>query len=292
MSRDAVARRLLSACPCRGAMSTTVLRQVPIRQVPGGGPGHFTTYARQMKKSTEEQVGSASSGMGRRRAAAKDDGTAAYAERRAEIKAAAADLFKKEGFRGTSIGRIAQALGIDRATLYYYVGSKEELFDDVVSGAVRANVQVAEAILKGAAPAPEKIFTLITSLMDSYAEHYPFLYVFIQENLGHVGERRSDWSREMRALNKRYEDIAVQMIEAGVADGTIRAVGEPWVMAYGLIGMVGWTNRWFNPDQTPTDAAAVGMTFARMLISGIAVAPDALDGVGAVSSNDRRNDLR
>src|ERR1700710_560332 len=129
----------------------------------------------------------APSGIGRRRAAAKDDGTAAYSERRAETKAAEADLFMKEGFRGASIGRVAQSLGIDRATLYYYVGSKEELFDDVVTTAMRANVEVAEGILRGIGPAPDKIASLITSLMDSYAEHYPFLYVFIQENLSHVG---------------------------------------------------------------------------------------------------------
>ncbi|QNK81481.1 TetR/AcrR family transcriptional regulator [Nakamurella sp. PAMC28650] len=229
----------------------------------------------------------APSGMGRRRAAAKDDGTAAYAERQAEIKTAAADLFKKEGFRGTSIGRIAKALGIDRATLYYYVGSKEELFDDVVSGAVRANVQVAERILEGAGSAPEKIFLLVKSLMDSYAEHYPFLYVFIQENLSHVGERRSDWSREMRELNKRYVDIVEQLIRVGIAEGTIRAVGEPWVMAYGLIGMVGWTNRWFNPEQSSADAVTVGVTFARMLISGIAVLPD-LDAPPTVPARRHR----
>ena len=234
-----------------------------------------------MRKSSGDQDEAAPSGIGRRRAAAKDDGTAAYVDRRAEIKAAAADLFKKEGFRGTSIGRIAQALGIDRATLYYYVGSKEELFDDVVSGAVRANVQVAEEILRGEGAAPQKIYSLITSLMDSYAEHYPFLYVFIQENLGHVGERRSDWSREMRSLNKRYEEIVVRMIEVGISEGTIKAVGEPWMMAYGLIGMVGWTNRWFDPEQSPTDAATVGVTFARMLISGIAVAPEVLDDANA-----------
>ncbi|MET3803316.1 AcrR family transcriptional regulator [Nakamurella sp. UYEF19] len=227
-----------------------------------------------MTNTSGEQEKAEPSRIGRRRAAAKDDGTAAYAERRSEIKAAAADLFKSEGFRGTSIGRVAQALGIDRATLYYYVGSKEELFDDVVSGAVRANVEIAEEILRGGGSAPEKIFSLVTSLMNSYAEHYPFLYVFIRENLGHVGKRRSEWSREMRALNKRYEEIVVEMIDVGVAEGTIRPVGEPWMMAYGLIGMVGWTNRWFNPDHTPVDAETVGLTFARMLLAGIAVDGD------------------
>ncbi|GAA3522937.1 TetR/AcrR family transcriptional regulator [Amycolatopsis ultiminotia] len=214
-----------------------------------------------------------SSGIGRRRAAAKDEGTAAYAERRAEIKAAAADLFKKNGFRGTSIGRVAQAMGMDRATLYYYVGSKEELFDDVVTNAVRANLEVAEAILKDKGTALDKIFRLVTSLMNSYAEHYPLLYVFIQENLGHVGGYRAEWSREMRRLNKRYEQVVVKMIQTGIDEGTIRPVADAWVMAYGLIGMVGWTNRWFNPQRSPVDADTVGRAYATMLVAGMAVDP-------------------
>jgi len=222
-----------------------------------------------MKKSTEEQVGSASSGMGRRRAAAKDDGTAAYAERRAEIKAAAADLFKKEGFRGTSIGRIAQALGIDRATLYYYVGSKEELFDEVVTEAVRANVATAEAIRDGDGPVPEKLRTLVVALMESYAAHYPFLYVFIQENLSHVAPKRTAWSEEMRQLNKRYEDVVVEIITAGQADGTLRSVTEPWLLAYGLIGMVGWTNRWYDPERSAASAVQIGTAYADMLLNGM-----------------------
>ena len=79
-----------------------------------------------------------SSAIGRRRAAARGEGRIAYAERRQEIVEAAARLFKTHGFRGTSIGQIADAMGTDRATLYYYVGSKEELFDEVVSDVVRA----------------------------------------------------------------------------------------------------------------------------------------------------------
>lgn len=228
-----------------------------------------------VKKSAEQDDRSdaPASGIGRRRAAARDEGTAAYAERRADIKAAAADLFKKDGFRGTSIGRVAEALGMDRATLYYYVGSKEELFDDVVTNAVRANVEAAEAILRGPGPAPDKIFTLVTSLMTSYADNYPFLYVFIQENLGHVGRSRSEWSREMRGLNKRYEQIVTEMIQAGIDEGTIRPIADAWVMAYGLIGMIGWTNRWFNPGQSPVDADTVGRAYATMLITGMSVHP-------------------
>ena len=75
------------------------------------------------------------SGIGRRRAAALAEGGAAYTERRAEIVAAAAQVFRKKGFTATSLADIAESLGTDRATLYYYIGSKDELFHEIVRDA-------------------------------------------------------------------------------------------------------------------------------------------------------------
>lgn len=226
-----------------------------------------SAIARSLSKS--EKTGVAVSNIGQRRAAAKDDSSVAYAERREEIKRAAGELFKRHGFRGTSIGKVAEALKLDRATLYYYIGSKEELFDEVVSEAVEANLQVAQAILAGDASAPEKLHDLVTSLMRSYADHYPFLYVFIQENLSHVSGNRKTWSQKMRNVNKQYEDVVVAIIEQGIADGAFRPTAAPWVQAYGLLGMVAWTNRWFNPDESDVDAEYIGETYADLLLRGL-----------------------
>ena len=221
------------------------------------------------RRATTKKPPASTSGIGQRRAAAKDDSSAAYTERREEIKRAAGEMFKRHGFRGTSIGKVAEALDVDRATLYYYIGSKEELFDDVVTEAVEANLQIAEAILAREASAPEKLHDLVTSLMRSYADNYPFLYVFIQENLSHVSGTRKAWSKRMRAVNKRYEDVVIAIIQEGIDAGAFHATAEPWVQAYGVLGMVAWTNRWFNPDQSPVDAEYIGETYANMLLKGL-----------------------
>jgi AcrR family transcriptional regulator len=224
------------------------------------------------------------SGIGRRRAAARDEGRAGYQERRAEIMSAAADLFKREGFRGTSIGRIAQALGMDRATLYYYISSKEEIFDEVVSGAVRSNVAMARKIRSGDGTPPDKLRALITSLMRSYSENYPLLYVFLQENLDHVAPTRTAWSQQMRRLNKAYEDVLIRIIQDGLDDGSIRPVADARVIAYGVMGMVGWTNRWFDPGKSGTDAAAIGTAYADMVLSGLTARRSTRAGAAATRS--------
>jgi AcrR family transcriptional regulator len=196
------------------------------------------------------------SGIGRRRAAARDEGKAAYRERRAEIVLAAAAMFKRKGYRGTNLGDVADALGLDRASLYYYIGSKEELFHDVVG-----------------TPA-EKLRTLVVGLMNSYAESYPFLYVYIQENLNQVSRDRSAWAREMRGYNKRYENVVVDIVQAGLDDGSFRSPGPASVIAYGIIGMVAWTNRWFNPNESLVSAQQIGSAYAETLLAGLARDPD------------------
>ena len=135
------------------------------------------------------------SGIGRRRAAALAEGGAAYTERRAEIVAAAAQVFREKGFTATSLADIAESLGTDRATLYYYIGSKDELFHEIVRDAAAANASAAEAIRDSTDSATAKLTRLITSLMSSYATHYPYLSVYIQEDLSKVSGGRSSWSR-------------------------------------------------------------------------------------------------
>lgn len=68
--------------------------------------------------------------------------------------------------------------------------------------------------------------------MVSYAEHYPTLYVFVQENLSHVPDKHADWARDMRRINKDYEQIVVDLVTEGMGVGTIRS-GSPgsWPMA-------------------------------------------------------------
>lgn len=212
----------------------------------------------------------ATSGIGRRRATAKmETANPAYLERRREIIDAAARVFKRKGYKGTRLADIAEELGTDRANLYYYVSSKDELFEEAVTEAVIINITRAEEIRSGEGSPEEKLRMIVEELMLSYAAHYPFLYVFIQEDLSHVKESRAGWAAEMRSINRRYEKVIVSLIQEGYDEGSLREVGPAWVVAYGMIGAVGWTNRWFDPSRSEADAGAIGRTYADMLLIGL-----------------------
>ena len=210
------------------------------------------------------------SGIGRRRAAALAEGSSAYAERRAEIIATAAKVFREKGFRGTSLADVAESLGTDRASLYYYIGSKQELFHEIVRDAAEGNAAQAESIRDGAGTAADKLGRLICALMSSYAAHYPYLFVYIQEDLSKVADRKSPWARQMAVINKRYDDAVIGIVESGFEDGSIRPVAPARVIAYGIIGMVNWTHRWYREGARGMSAAAeIGQSFAEIVLNGL-----------------------
>jgi TetR/AcrR family transcriptional regulator, cholesterol catabolism regulator len=211
------------------------------------------------------------SNIARRRAAALGDARGDYLERRREIVAAASRVFKERGFRGTTLKHVAEALDIDRASLYYYVGSKDELFHEIVTEAANANLAAAAEIRDSSDPAPEKLRRIIEGLMVSYADTYPALYVLIQENLNHVAPKHSEWAAQMRQTNRDYMSVLIEVVQAGQDDGTLRTSAPAWLVAYGIMGMVGWTNRWFNPNETPLAADEIGAAFSDILLDGLVV---------------------
>jgi AcrR family transcriptional regulator len=208
-------------------------------------------------------------GIAARRASAQADGTEAYQERRAEITRAAAQVFHRKGYRGTTIGAVADVLGTDRASLYYYISGKDELFDDVVREVTEVNVATALTIRDSDDLAPVKLRAMIEALMASYAENYPMLYVYMRENLAEVDGPREGWSRSMRAMNKQYEEAVIDVVQQGFDEGSFRRSGSARTVAFGIIGMVGWTNRWFSPDRSSESHEELARTFADMVLDGL-----------------------
>lgn len=165
------------------------------------------------------------SGIGKRRKAAKEESSDAYKRRRREIAEAAVRVFDRLGLQGASISAVAAELGIDRASVYYYISSKEELFDEVLRAVAERNSQIATDIAASPLPAPDKLRNLIVAIMESYGEHYPLLFIYIRENLSRVSGTRSKWSSDMRQVNRIIENAFIDIIEEGYTDGTLRDVG-------------------------------------------------------------------
>lgn len=209
------------------------------------------------------------SNIGKRRKLAKDDSSASYDARRKEIAEASIRVFNRRGFKGASMSAVAAELDIDRASLYYYFSSKEELFDQLVRAVVERNLEIIKQIESNGASASRKLRDLVNALMTSYGDNYPLFYIYIRENLSHVSDDRTEWSKSMRKINAETVDAVISIIETGYADNSLRKVGSARVVAYGILGIVGWTHRWFRPDRSDISAEEIGKTYAELLLAGL-----------------------
>lgn len=211
----------------------------------------------------------APSRIGQRRSAARSDKRASYQAKRHEIAEAAIRVFNRLGFERASLAAVAEEMGIDRASLYYYVSSKEQLFDEIVRTVVERNADMAKKIENSKISPRRKLRDLIVMLMTSYGEHYPLFYIYIRENLSHVSDARSEWSQEMRRVNRETTDSMVAIIEEGYADKSFRNLGPSTIVASGIFGVIGWTHRWFRPDRSAINAAEIGRIYAEMILGGL-----------------------
>jgi AcrR family transcriptional regulator len=208
----------------------------------------------------------AESGIEARRKAALEEGGASYIARREEIIHAAARVFRDRGFDVATLRDVAEALNTDRATLYYYVSSKEELLQEIVRDVLARNFRAAEAVKRSRAGTPDKIRALIESMVTSYAENYPHIAVYM-EDLGRIARQDSEWATDVIARMRRYESLVRSILDTGRRDGTLRADLPSELSSLALFGMINWMHRWYRPGMK-WDPEEVANTFTEIFLNG------------------------
>jgi len=210
-----------------------------------------------------------SSNYSRRRQTALADGGSEYATKREELVKIAATLFRERGYKATRLLDIANAAGLDRATVYYYVESKEELFRESVQGALDANLAQAEAVyIDKSLRAGERIEQIVAQMIASYEKNFPAMYVYIQEQMHQVAKEESDWAREIMRKTKRFETIVRSLIKEGMDHGEFRQDISVKLATNALFGMINWMHRWHVPGRNGS-GPEIAASFSRIFCDGM-----------------------
>lgn len=210
------------------------------------------------------------SNLGRRRQAAETDGSDEYAARKQELLNVAAHVFRIKGYQRTKIADIAAAAGTDRATVYYYVASKEQLYRELMSQIGIDPAKRSEVIAAEDRPASERLRALMVELMTAFHEHYPLLYIDLPEDLSAVAARDpTDTVMELVKAGERHFAAFRKVVSDGMQDGSFKTTLPPGVAAEAAIGMVCWTFRWFDPEQSGLSGSEIGAAFADFILNGM-----------------------
>jgi AcrR family transcriptional regulator len=181
--------------------------------------------------------------------------------RRNELTREAARLFAEKGYHGTSIGEIADALGVQKGSLYAHIKSKQDLLYETMLEGARAFHAGLDAI-PDELPATDKIRLALRSHLRVVADQLEVATVFVQEWRYLEGERRDEILGERR----RYEERIRALFREGRELGELRTDLDDATAALLALSAANWAYTWLQPGRDTVDLAD---RFYAFLIDGM-----------------------
>jgi len=181
--------------------------------------------------------------------------------RRSELTREAARLFAEKGYHGTSIGDLAEAMGVQKASLYHHIESKADLLWEVARDGADAFHAALDEI-DDRLPAVEKLRLALRAHLRVVAEQLDAATVFVREWRYLEGERREAFLAERR----RYEERVRSLFREGVEQSELRTDLDVSVAALLFLSAANWAYTWLQPGR---DTDALADRFFELLVDGM-----------------------
>jgi AcrR family transcriptional regulator len=181
--------------------------------------------------------------------------------RRSELTREAARLFAERGYHGTSIGDLADALGVQKASLYHHIASKQDLLYETMRDGARAFHDMLDELPEGA-PATERIRLAIRGHLRLVAEQLDVATVFTREWRFLEGGRRDDIVDERR----RYEERFRALFREGRELSELRTDLDESTAALLVLSALNWAYTWLDAGR---DTDALADRFHALLVDGM-----------------------
>jgi TetR/AcrR family transcriptional regulator, cholesterol catabolism regulator len=183
--------------------------------------------------------------------------------RKEQIELTATSLFKEKGFAATSMRDMAQALGIEAASIYSHIRSKEEILQRIC---FRMADEFFEAINTAEAEntnASEKLIKAIAAHVQVLTRNTEASAVFLNE-WRHLSD---PFHGEFLSMRDTYEERFRAIIRSGIESGEFQVPDEKFA-ALTILSGLNWIHTWFKPagKMSPQQIAT---NLSAMLLNGL-----------------------
>ena len=182
---------------------------------------------------------------------------------REEILAAAAQIFRDKGYHATSMQDIAEAVHLQKGSLYHHIRSKEEILASLLDRALDLLILSMQEVMASPLSVEEKLRSAMRMYADNIAVHSDLAAVLLLEyrNLSprlrarHMGRR------------DRFEALWRELLRQGMQQGVFRTSDEKLV-ALAILGVQNWMLTWYRAEG-PLSAAELSNRFADLFLNGL-----------------------
>lgn len=194
----------------------------------------------------------------------------------ARLLDAAAESFMATGYNGTSVDEVARSIGATKGAVYYHYRSKLDLLLGVCErGMLLLEERIAGALSDSReGDAAERLREVSTGQVENIIRHYAY-HVVIQQSVEHRRQmplRDSDRER-LRGLDDmrdRHEALIADLIDQGIADGSLRPM-DTRLAARTLLGGIVGVAIWYRPrpGQSEHDQHVLAAGVVDLLLAGL-----------------------
>ncbi len=175
----------------------------------------------------------------------------------------AATMFRERGFAASSMRDLAETVGIEAASLYNHIRSKNEILEAIcfeVANVFNEKIQEVEGSRQSYINKIESILRFhIEQMIDNYEK-----VIVTDREWRHLDEPyRANFQNQRRTYRKRFAAI----IEDGISRGEIRRIDAPTavlVMLHAVNGIESW-----HRSQAKISAEELTNHMIRILIDGL-----------------------
>jgi AcrR family transcriptional regulator len=182
---------------------------------------------------------------------------------REDILEAAAQIFSQKGFHGASMNDIADAVNLQKASLYHHVSSKQEILSELLEQALHILLERISAIsLQNISP-DEKLRLMTREYMNILAENSDLATVLLFE---HRALERRQHARHVPNRDK-FERLWRDVVADGVENNIFRCDDIPLAVR-AMLGLMNWTITWYHPDGEKT-IEQIADDYSNLLLNGL-----------------------
>ncbi len=190
-------------------------------------------------------------------------------KRRPEVRRAAARVFRKHSYSGTTMDMVAAEVGLNKGTLYHYYPSKAELLFDVVHLPLRSLLDGLEETLAGDEDPEQEFRALMVVSVRKSIEWHDEIGVYFQEMRWLDQWLSADRLAAVRKLETRYTERLRLLLARARRLRRFTDI-DPAAVRHAIAGMNGFVFSWFDPHGrlTPDELATA---YADLLLEGLLV---------------------
>ena len=153
----------------------------------------------------------------------------------------AVDVFNRHGYEATSMGILAENLGITKSAIYHHVPSKGDLLRLALENALGGLEGVLDDPRASTGPADARLEFVLRGTINVLTERLPFVTLLLRLR------GNTDIERDALERRRQFDRRVAQLVDAARSEGSLRSDIDPRTTTRLLFGTINSIVEWYKP---------------------------------------------